>query len=210
VADEPTATVDDDAREQTHEQEAPAEPEVLYGAPVSWMRGQRVLHPSRSEVKKVLKAAHDDGYLMCVDVTAVDYLVFGENASANGSDRPMASAAQLPPEQLRRRRSLPDDIDPQRFEVVINLLRFTDGSRLRLRVQVPEDDPTFPTLTDLWFGTDAAEREVYDMFGITFTDHPDLSRILMPEDWVGHPLRKDYYAGRIPVQFKGDPASEGR
>ena len=71
-----------------------------------------------------------------------------------------------------------------------------------MRVQVPADDPTLPTLFDLHPGTEAMEREAYDMFGIAFTDHPDLTRILMPEDWEGHPLRKDYEVGAIPVQFK--------
>jgi NADH-quinone oxidoreductase subunit C len=100
-------------------------------------------------------------------------------------------------------RRLPDGSTPERFEIVVNLLSLTDRLRLRLRVQVPESDPSLPTLFDMYPGTEAMEREVYDMFGITFTDHPDLSRILMPEDWEGHPLRKDYEVGRIPVQFKG-------
>jgi NADH-quinone oxidoreductase subunit C len=71
-----------------------------------------------------------------------------------------------------------------------------------VRVQVPADDAVLPTLFDVWPGTEALEREVFDMFGIRFDDHPDLSRILMPEDWIGHPLRKDYDVGDIPVQFK--------
>jgi NADH-quinone oxidoreductase subunit C len=70
-------------------------------------------------------------------------------------------------------------------------------------VQVPESDPLLASLFDLWPGTEAMEREVFDMFGISFDGHPDLTRILMPEDWDGHPLRKDYSIGRIPVQFKG-------
>ena len=72
-----------------------------------------------------------------------------------------------------------------------------------MRVQVPAADATLPSLFDLHPGTEAMEREAFDMFGIVFTDHPDLTRILMPEDWEGHPLRKDYAVGEIPVQFKG-------
>ena len=94
-------------------------------------------------------------------------------------------------------------ITAERFELVVNVLSMCDKLRLRVRVQVPADDATVPTMFDLYPGTEAMEREVYDMFGVTFTDHPDLSRILMPEDWIGHPLRKDYAVGRIPVQFKG-------
>jgi NADH-quinone oxidoreductase subunit C len=78
-----------------------------------------------------------------------------------------------------------------------------DKSRLRVRVQIPADEPVVPTLFDVHPGTEAMEREVYDMFGIHFDGHPDLTRILIPEDWIGHPLRKDYSVGRIPVQFKG-------
>jgi NADH-quinone oxidoreductase subunit C len=88
---------------------------------------------------------------------------------------------------------------------VVSLQNLTNPNRIRVRVQLPGDDPAIPSLFDLWPGTEAMEREVYDLFGIAFVDHPDLTRILMPEDWVGHPLRKDYSTGMIPVQFKGAP-----
>jgi NADH-quinone oxidoreductase subunit C len=86
------------------------------------------------------------------------------------------------------------------------LLDIDQPRRVRLRVQVPEAEAVLPTLFDIWPGTEALEREVFDMFGIGFDGHPDLSRILMPEDWIGHPLRKDYEVGDIPVQFKGAPS----
>jgi NADH-quinone oxidoreductase subunit C len=94
-------------------------------------------------------------------------------------------------------------VTPGRFEVVVNLLSIQRRERLRVRVQVPESDPVIPSLFDVHPGAEAHERETFDMFGIVFDGHPDLTRILMPEDWQGHPLRKDYDPGRIPVQFKG-------
>ncbi|HKX75500.1 MAG TPA: NADH-quinone oxidoreductase subunit C [Acidimicrobiia bacterium] len=92
-----------------------------------------------------------------------------------------------------------------RFEVVINLLSMEHRARLRVLVGVPRDDPTVPSLVPLWPGANFGEREVYDLFGITFEGHPDLTRILMPDDWEGYPLRKDYPTGTVPVQFKASP-----
>ena len=158
--------------------EAAPEPVRLHGALVTDSLGQVVLHPTREQYVAVVKALADDGYAMCVDVTGVDYL--------GHMGRPVA-----------------DGITAERFEVVVNLLDITDRRRVRLRVQVPESDCTLPSLFDVHPGTEAMERETFDMFGVEFTGHPDLSRILMPEDWIGHPLRKDYDVGRIPVQFKG-------
>jgi NADH-quinone oxidoreductase subunit C len=83
----------------------------------------------------------------------------------------------------------------------------TTRERVRVRCQVPESAAVLPTIIDLYAGADAPEREVFDMFGIRFDGHPDLTRILMPEDWEGHPLRKDYGVGRIPVQFKAAPGA---
>ena len=96
-------------------------------------------------------------------------------------------------------------VEAERFEVVVNLLSLSMRQRVRIRVQVPEADPVVPSLVDSYPGVDAMEREAFDMVGIIFEGHPDLTRILMPEDWEGHPLRKDYGVGRVPVQFKEAP-----
>lgn len=79
-----------------------------------------------------------------------------------------------------------------RFEVVYNLYSIRHRHKIRLRAQVPENDVKIDSVVPIWSGANWHERECYDMFGITFTGHPDLRRILMPEDWEGFPLRKDY------------------
>jgi len=152
--------------------------ETQHGCPVQDSLGQRVLHASRDQYVSVLKALADEGYEMCIDLTGVDYL-------------------EMP------NRKIGFGIQAERFELVVNLLSLSQRKRIRVRVQVPADDVTIPTLFDIHPGTEAHERETFDMFGIVFTGHPDMTRILMPEDWDGHPLRKDYSQGSIPVQFKG-------
>ncbi len=91
---------------------------------------------------------------------------------------------------------------PDRFEVVANLLSMQHRLRLRMITTAPRLDPTVASLVPVWPGANFAEREAYDMFGIVFEGHPDLTRILMPDEWEGHPLRKDFGVGAVPVQFK--------
>ena len=157
--------------------DTPTPPEMIHSCPVTDSNGQEVIHPTREQYLDVAKALADEGYTVAVDLCGVDYL--------EHMDRP-----------------LPADITPERSEVVVNLLDIGNRRRTRLRVQVSESEPSVASLFDLHPGTEAPEREAFDMFGIEFDGHPDLTRILMPEDWIGHPLRKDYAIGSIPVQFK--------
>src|SRR5262249_19006227 len=94
---------------------------------------------------------------------------------------------------------------PERFEVVANFLSHPRNRRIRVICEVPDADPRVASLVPEYPGMSFPEREVYDMFGITFDGHPDLTRILMPDDGQGPPLRKDAPPSRIPVTFKGDP-----
>ena len=144
--------------------------------------GQSVVYVDRAvwlAVVAFLRA--DERFTQCVDITAVDHSADVERVEIPG-------------------------VAPERFEVVANLLSHPRNLRIRLICEVPESDPTVASIVAEFPGADFPEREVYDMFGVTFTGHPDLARILMPDDWDGFPLRKDDHPARIPVTFKGDPA----
>ena len=89
-----------------------------------------------------------------------------------------------------------------RYDVVVGLLSLKHNQRLRILVPVDGDVPSAPSITDVYPGANFYEREVYDLFGIDFTGHPDLTRIMLPDDWDGHPLRKDTPVGAVPIQFR--------
>jgi NADH-quinone oxidoreductase subunit C len=139
-----------------------------------------VCFPTRQRYVEVVQSFKDSGFELCADLCAVDYLAFAQ-------------------------RRVPEGVTPTRFEVVVNLLSLSRSQRVAVRVQAGDDDPEVDTLFALYPGTEAMEREAFDMFGVLFTGHPDMTRILMPEEWEGHPLRKDYGSGRVPVQFKEAP-----
>lgn len=96
----------------------------------------------------------------------------------------------------------PADADRE-LHAVYHLTSITHGRRLRLEVAVPNSDPHIPSTTSVYPTNNWHEREAYDFFGIIFDGHPGLARIEMPDDWVGHPQRKDYPLGGIPVEYKG-------
>jgi len=179
MSDEAKADADADDEEVA---EVAPEPPTMYGVLASEHRGQLVLHPTSDQYMATIEALRLDGFRSVVDLCGVDYLT-------------------------NNKRSLPEGISAERFEVVVNLISYEPARRVRVRLQVPADDPTVPTLFDLYPGTENLEREAFDMFGIIFEGHPDPTRILMPPDWDGHPLRKDFAVGSVPVQFKGAPTA---
>lgn len=171
---------DDTVREEKHKDPvAEALAEHVKGAVVAESHGQTVVHVPRESWREAVRFLKEDQqFTQCSDLTAVDQL-------------------------LRPDRPVPAGVDRQRFEVVANFLSHPLNRRIRLICQVPEGDGCeLESLFDLFPGTGLPEREVWDLFGVRFAGHPDLVRLLMPDDWEGHPLRKDDAPSRVPVQFK--------
>jgi NADH-quinone oxidoreductase subunit C len=146
-----------------------------------------------------------EAFNLLVDLTAVDYLgwagkgVAGYIGTASGRD------INHPGSQGLQRLPAPK---PRRFAIVYHLLRLVPGARAsapRVRVEARLDDgETIGSVIRVWPAADWYEREAYDMFGIRFDGHPNLKRLLMEDDWEGHPLRKDYPIGGEPVRFSGE------
>jgi NADH-quinone oxidoreductase subunit C len=138
-------------------------------------RGQYTLRIKREANLRVLKWLKEDPALkfdVLTDVTCVD-------------------ALRLPDDMLAEY--------PERFAVVYNLNSLENSVRIRVKAFVPEDDCQIDTVSTIWYGANWGEREAFDMYGVVFKGHPDLKRILMPENYEGHPLRKDY-----PLKGRGE------
>jgi NADH-quinone oxidoreductase subunit C len=143
----------------------------------------------------------DEGYNVLVDLSGVDYLGWGENGVAGYIGTTQGRDLHAPGSQGLER--VPDP-KPKRFAIVYHLLRVSDSpARLRLRAWL-DDGEEIDSVLPVWPAADWYEREAYDLYGIVFRGHPNLVRILMPDDWEGFPLRKDYPLGGEPVRFSGE------
>jgi len=159
-----------------------------------------VVDPARI-VDACLLLRDEHAFNMVSDVTAVDYLGWGDVGVAGYIGTARGRDLNAPGSQGLPRAPEPK---PKRFAVVYQLLRVSDDpARVRLTSWLDEGE-TIPTVISVWPAADWFEREVYDMFGIEFEGHPNLVRILMTDDWEGHPLRKDYPLGGEPVRFSDE------
>ncbi len=142
-------------------------------------RGELTLHVRPEKIVEVCRAMRDDAGLrfeLCSSVSGVDY--------PDASTDPVVGGVR-------------------RLHTVYELTSMTYRRRIRLETAVSAENPHQPSVTSVYPTADWQEREAYDMYGIVYDGHPNLTRILMPDDWEGHPQRKDYPLGGVPVEYKG-------
>jgi NADH-quinone oxidoreductase subunit C len=171
-----------------------AKPKAVLGSLLA--AGDATVIVARDQLLDVATFLRDDPrarFDVLVDVTAVDYSEYDPELRKIVTPLDTGDSAALP-----------------RFEVVYHLLSMPHKHRIRLKVTVAEDDFRVPSLTDLWISANWGEREAYDMFGVKFDGHPDLRRVLLYEEFVGHPLRKDFaqrnYQPLVPMPNLADYA----
>jgi NADH:ubiquinone oxidoreductase subunit C len=165
-----------------------------------------VVDPARL-VEACLHLRDEDGFDFLSDISATDYLGWGQKGIAgyfgthDGRDLNLSSKQVAVSSQ-----GLPHapEPKPKRFSLNYHLLALRPGAT-RVRVQIWLDDgQSVPSVVPVWPTADWHEREAWDLMGIPFDGHPNLSRIIMEDDWEGHPLRKDYPLGGEPVRFSGE------
>ena len=159
-------------------------------------RGQQTMLVQREGLLEVARFLQYDSAMafdFLMDLTCVDFKTFG---ASPGSAPTLATPSPLPyymqPKSMAERWERLVDSDTYRFEIVYHFYSSRLNHRLRLKVPLPAGDSTVDSLTSLWHAANWFEREVWDLFGVTFIGHPNLKRIMMYESFVGHPLRKDY------------------
>jgi NADH-quinone oxidoreductase subunit C len=163
---------------------------------------------------------YGEGFDEVADALVAAYPAFDDAVSTVVIDRGEMTLHVLPEHLVELCRTLRDDpalrfelcvsvsaVDylgtPDRLHSVVQLTSMTFRRRVRLETSVPVEDPHVPSITSVYPTADWQERESWDMFGIVYDGHPALTRILMPDDWDGHPQRKDYPLGGVPVEYKG-------
>lgn len=158
-------------------------------------RGDDRIHLAPENIVAAARLLRDSPELsfdMLLDVTAVDYVGQPDGFRLQPGIWDQNRAVMRRVGQSRHRLVLPERGPLPRFTVVYHLFSTGLIHRLRIKCRVPEDDPAIPSVTPVWPGANWLERETYDLYGIGFTGHPDLRRIYLYDEFVGHPLRKDY------------------
>ena len=155
-----------------------------------------LVEPFESATVEARQYASSDAIYFMISIPIEDWVSFAEAAKEVGFDTFSDLFA------------IDHFTEAPRFEIVLNLVAMESRERIVVSTRVPYDDPTVPTLTNVFQGANFYEREAYDLMGVDFPGHPDLTRILMPDEWVGHPLRKDYDIGAVPIEFKAGSASQ--
>ncbi len=176
----------------THDEIEAAVTDAVLGARVEEAYGEVTVFVQPDQLLDALRCAKDDlGCELLTDVSGVHWPA-GEQVIER-----QPSTTGWPEYRISR--------DEGAIEVLYVLRSLSGGHRVRIAVRTDDTDPSLPSSTAVY--EHAAlfhEREVYDMFGVVFEGHPDLTRILMPEDWVGHPHRKDYPLGGVDIPYKND------
>lgn len=154
------------------------------------VRGELTMDLAAINLREICLALRDEAdfdFKMLIDVCGVDFLHYGlsewetQNATASGFERGVDKSAFANP-----------DLTHPRFAIVYHFLSLTQNHRIRLRVLLEDYYPKVPSVVDLWPAANWFEREAFDLFGVMFTRHPDLRRILTDYGFVGHPFRKDF------------------